>query len=343
VARGDGVAVFIANSAIAATVSSVVDTRGNTYTASANSPATGSNRRTWIYVCAATGTNGLRAGDTITVTFASGAAYAVRAVNLHAVKTSGAADKATAGASATSTAPSSGSTGTLAQADELELGLIATDGVTADTFTIGGGFTTAGSVFNTATANIGLYPAYKIVTATTGDTYSATITSRAWVASVATYRAGTFPDSQRLAGLEVEADLSGGSRALAGLVAEYDWRDPVGLTLTTTQAQAASVSVIVTPGGPILCTVVTTQAQVVTLGLSVVARPVGGMLALQPTRVRLLYAVIRHPRVPAPPLQPWSVAGPPTLAPRQATGAPLLVPGAEAGPPPLVPVLYGAQ
>lgn len=224
VAPGDGVAVFAAHGTNTTTISSVVDSRGNTYTATANSPATGSVPRSWIYVCASTGAAGLLSGDTITITFSSSSGgKAARAVSIRGVKASGAADTAPAGASGSSTTPNSGATGALAQADELELGLIATNGVSGDTFTIGGGFTLAGgSVFNTTTANVALYPAYKIVTVATGDTYSATITSRAWVASVASFRAGTFPDTLRLAGVGVEANLTGGARGIAGLVVEVD-------------------------------------------------------------------------------------------------------------------------
>src|SRR5262245_30105989 len=51
VPAGDAIAVFICNSGVTVTINSVTDSAGNTYTATANSPATGTTRRSWIYVC----------------------------------------------------------------------------------------------------------------------------------------------------------------------------------------------------------------------------------------------------------------------------------------------------
>jgi hypothetical protein len=101
-----------------------------------------------------------------------------------------------AGATGSSTSPSSGATAALAQADELVIGSVATlgpSGDTAGTWTTGtsnvsGNEQRLGTTGSTSTTNATASSAAEIVSATTAQTAAKTsITSRAWAASIVTY------------------------------------------------------------------------------------------------------------------------------------------------------------
>lgn len=92
-----------------------------------------------------------------------------------------------------STTPSSGATATLAQANEIAIGFIATQGPGNDTIgTWGGGFTATargGTTGGLAGSNRTIAPAYLIVSATTALTASKTgIVSRPWAAAIQTFQ-----------------------------------------------------------------------------------------------------------------------------------------------------------
>lgn len=109
----------------------------------------------------------------------------------------------------TSTSPSSGACGTLAQTDEVVIGVIGTEGPQEDTagsWTTGDGYVSGneerqGTTGSGANSNITVHTAAEVVSDTTAQTAAKTgITSRDWAAVVATFKAAavatfSFPDT----------------------------------------------------------------------------------------------------------------------------------------------------
>ena len=129
VTAGDDILVEVGSNTGGATsvaVSSVTDSAGNSY-----SQAVDYNSTTSPYVresvWGAYGVNALPSGSTITITYASGVTARTAVVNVFRGLDPNPVDK-TASARGTGTAPSSGATATLSQADELLLGAIGIGG-----------------------------------------------------------------------------------------------------------------------------------------------------------------------------------------------------------------------
>jgi hypothetical protein len=127
----------------------------------------------------------------IVLTSASGKARALFATSINAVNT---ADKSAAnGSTSTSTTPSSGATATTTAADEILIGLIATNGPDGDT---AGSWSNSfnngqrlGSTGNAASSNMTVSEGYLIVSATQTATAAKTgITARAWIGAVITLK-----------------------------------------------------------------------------------------------------------------------------------------------------------
>src|SRR5581483_7726965 len=103
--------------------------------------------------------------------------------------------------SGSGTAPSSGSTATTSQANELVVGSIGVEGPSGDTFTLGSGFssiTRSGTTGGSAVSNVTTNPEYKIVSTTGSYLADGTLgTNRNWEGIVVTYKAAlpTFSQS----------------------------------------------------------------------------------------------------------------------------------------------------
>lgn len=197
VTAGNSVIVYVAS--VTAQGISVSDTAGNTYSVDAD-VSNGTAVRTFI--AAAHNVAALASGDTITVTWA--AAVSVKAVSVDefsGLATASALDQTTT-ATGSSTTPSSGAVNTT-QADELLIGAIGVNGpLLLDTFTPGTGWspgTDAGSNGGTDTTNRTVRCEYQIVAATGSYQADGTITSRAWAAAIATYKAPAAPATGRAA------------------------------------------------------------------------------------------------------------------------------------------------
>ena len=123
---------------------------------------------------------------------------------------------ATAGASGTSTSPSSGATATLAQANELCIGVIVTSGPSTDAAgTPSNGYTAGQRVGTTGGGDVTVAEIYKIVSSTSAQTFAKTsITSRAWRALGATYKEASAPAPTTVA-LERGSATSTGNAVVA--------------------------------------------------------------------------------------------------------------------------------
>lgn len=247
----EDVVLWIGTNNITATISSVTDNAGGaTNTYSVVQTATGTTRLGYIVVCQ--NSKLLPIGTTFTVTFSAAVvAKAMRASAFYGMLQTSPTDKIAA-SSGTSTAPTSTATATTTQAVEVALGIIVTDGIAADTFTIGGSYTSLTGVFNTTTANVAIYPAYKLLTATAAQTYSATITSRAWAAGVATMKGFLAATATRVAtAVDAEVAYTGSGRAASAVSTEVAYVGAgraasfVGVEVAVTTVHAAVSAVVV--------------------------------------------------------------------------------------------------
>jgi hypothetical protein len=179
------------------TVSTIVDSQGNTWELSRND-GSGSFP---LCIAKCSLTTDLNAGDTITITW-SGTMGTVIAVAHEFSNLGSAAVDQTASANGSTTAPSSGTTGATAVADELVFGAVLAVWVTvepSDDFTPGAGYTELPAVLTTGGSSVhrALHTEYRLVSAT--GTYAADgtfATAHNWRASVATYATGT-DDTER--------------------------------------------------------------------------------------------------------------------------------------------------
>jgi hypothetical protein len=187
VAQGDTVMVWAAMSGSGTTISSITDSRGNSYTVDSTIINASFGFNTFIgsgYAATA-----LAAGDTITVAF-SASYYSLRlvaAAEFSGIPASGRLDQK-AGATGNSAAPSSGSTATTAQATELVVGGLGSSSLA--TFTPATGFTALTRVSATlGSVNLSIYQAYELVQTRAQYQASGTLSaSSPWNAGVATYR-----------------------------------------------------------------------------------------------------------------------------------------------------------
>lgn len=201
------------------TLNSVADDRGNTWVVD-YSPAAGTNSRVFFASCL--NPVGLRPGDTVTFTFSAStsANKYVSIIEVGGVVSASALDK-TAAATGNSTTPASGATAALAQNDELAMGVHVTDGVTGDTLTDGGGFTT----FDTEFISGGkLYSQYQILTAGGTPNAQGTLSgaARNWASAIGTYKASTTL-GQRVEAADLHVEYGGATVEVeaVGLSTEY--------------------------------------------------------------------------------------------------------------------------
>jgi hypothetical protein len=198
VAQGDTVVVWAGMSSKTIAVSSVTDSRGNTYTvdATVNHGVTSLNS----YVASGYIATALLPGDTITVTF-SVFLYSARLVagaEFRGIAPTARVDQE-ATASGSGTTPGTATTPPTSQADELVVQGIGTDtvvkGAGTDTTSVcipPTGFTALGS----ATASPSgvtrtIHQAYRVINAAAPQRATATLSTAAfWTAAVVTYRAG---------------------------------------------------------------------------------------------------------------------------------------------------------
>lgn len=178
----------------ARTLVSVGDTRGNSYSVDRNVTAGAA-----LGAAIARGliTVALQAGDTITLTLSGAPASCIVAVDEWAGLDTVAVDKVNSG-SGTSTAPLTVATATTAAADELLIGLI---GVNYGSVNPANGDLTPGASYtkstfvgtSSGTVERAVWFEYRIVSATGAYVADGTlITSRSWVAAIATYRIAPF-------------------------------------------------------------------------------------------------------------------------------------------------------
>lgn len=161
----------------------VTDNKGNTY--AFDGGGTSGNLQVGFYSCL-NPTGG--AGHTVTVTFGSAGGKNIGAVAVQNIVTSSAKDKTTS-ASGTGTALNSGTTATLAQADEIAVGVGVVDTGGVQTWSRGGGFTDIGNTGDGANDLVSDF-SYKVLAATTGIAASFTWPqSDPWLAAVMTYKA----------------------------------------------------------------------------------------------------------------------------------------------------------
>jgi hypothetical protein len=179
-APGDAIVVACGNSSAAgATISSVSDSKGNSYTAAIAAVTATEFGQPWT----SGGQNALTTSDTITVTYSTttgvkGAmAAGVPGANGTAVDQAGSGH-------ASSTAPSATTAGTLSVAEEMAIGIIfnnSAGGVPSGL----GSFTSAGSFQSGSSPEMTI--AYQQVSATSAVTFSGTISpSNTWSAFVLT-------------------------------------------------------------------------------------------------------------------------------------------------------------
>ena len=163
---------------------SATDTKGNTYTANVTFAT---NRQVSIF--SAPVTTALVSGNTITVTYpvAGNLRRVVSVFYAKGIRLVSAFDKS-ASASATSTAWASGTYPTLTQA--VEFVVAAGSEPNAGAFSSPSCTAPASSLASSATS-LSVAPFYKNVTATTGSSCTATVTSAAWNGIIATYKVDT--------------------------------------------------------------------------------------------------------------------------------------------------------
>lgn len=234
VAAGDVILVGVL-SAVAGVTATVADSAGNNY-----APIVSNTAQTTAQVLTfeSDGSSPLTAGvDTITVTYsANTSVQGAIAVGDNNVSSS---DKFVA-ASGSSTAPSSGTSGTLSQAEEHAIGFIvdaAAGGVPA--WAAPWSSHVLANVQGGAGAR--LSAAYQVVNATTALTASGTITSAAWSAAEITTRVNPIMNALVLSGGVIGEAYSQTLEASGG-VGPYTWTIPVGTLPTGLSLSSGVVS-----------------------------------------------------------------------------------------------------
>lgn len=232
VSAGDTIMVA-ALSSVSLVVPSVTDTAGNAYGPVATSTAQTSAQ---LFTFESDGSNALVAGvDTIIVTYSANtsvqAAIAVGDNNVSG------GDKVAAN-SGSSTAPSSGATATLTQAEEHSIAFIVDAAA-------GGVPTWAAPWSSNVVANVQggagarLSAAYQVVNATTALTASGTILTAPWAAAIMTMLVNPVRNNLQMAGA-VQGEVYSQTLEASGGVSPYTWTIPVG-TLPTGLSLASGV------------------------------------------------------------------------------------------------------
>jgi hypothetical protein len=252
IVAGNTVMVAVTGSTAGTALSSVTDSKGNTYTILANVAGTTSR----LAIAASTIGTTLLTTDTITATFAASVGIRViGAVEFSGLVTPAAVDvtKADAG---TSNAPSTGASAATTQADELVFAAFSTsNGTTTVVFTPGSGYTADQAATTGASGtNRTLNTEHKIVSAIGAQTADAGYNaSLPWDAVLATVKmagaAGTFAVTDSVALADTSALTATYPLADAGTVSEEVSESAAqtrveSVTLTETATPAVTITVV---------------------------------------------------------------------------------------------------
>ena len=190
VAAGNTMIVSFAINTTSASAVTVSDTKGNTYTQDANILNSAGSIRTLVF--SAPVNTALVSGNTITVAYPSATTKAVSIYYVSGLVSASPADKS-ATATGNDTTPSSGTTATLSQANELCWGAIGGAYHATTTFTAGSGYTALTSSLGdggSSSSSATIQPEYQIVSTTTATSAGATLSAtREWAAAIVTYKA----------------------------------------------------------------------------------------------------------------------------------------------------------
>jgi hypothetical protein len=262
VSNGDDILVAVATDPNSSLVVSVSDAAGNSYSQVGSTVINSGNVRTYLF--AAYDVNSMASGSAITVTSSPAVTARVAVAALfRGLDDSSPLDR-TASATGSSNAPSSGASGTTAQADELLIGVVATEGPNGDAAgTWDGSFTAGprlGSTGGTDDTNLTISLGYRIVSATGSYTASKTgITSRDWDAMIATFNAGPgtspaiytsgtplSPFSSLPGGVSAEQTYSVSGNNLSGAVTVTA---PADFQVSLSSGSGFTSSLVLTPSG----------------------------------------------------------------------------------------------
>lgn len=183
VTAGDSIVVSCEVDSATRTITSVIDSAGNTYAVDIDRNHASAGRHLYIFSCH--NALALSVGQSITANLSTVATSrrAIEAFTISGLKDTGAFDKSSSN-EGTGTALTTGSSGTLSQAAELVVGAFLTASTSA--FTMGSGWSGQGAFLTGAGR---LATEIKTVSATTAQDADATCGSAAWVAVLASYRA----------------------------------------------------------------------------------------------------------------------------------------------------------
>jgi hypothetical protein len=187
VAAGDAIIVACHVGSATVTITGVTDSAGNTYTKDVELlPATSQH----IYIWSCPNAAALSSGSiTATISTSSSAQRAIHAVSVSGLASSSIKDK-TSTNEATSATWTSGSTGTLTQADELAFAFAYSNAATANTPDAGWTETQDTQI----STNRRFICEYQIVSAATALNAGGTVGNAGWGAVIATYLAASTAD-----------------------------------------------------------------------------------------------------------------------------------------------------
>lgn len=223
---GNPLVLYIAWSSITVNITSVTDSKGNTWVV--EPVVTGTAQRGTIAVCL--DPLRLTAQDTVTITFSAAVTNKAAALcEFLGVKATGTPrDGDTANSGAGTSGSSQTVTGTALTStvnDDILFAVVFTNqAAAADTLTASG-WTQTGSEIHAA-SGISLYPAFKVLSATGTETFSGTVSgggtlTRAWGVGVYAFKISDT-SAPRTSSVIVEVDKQGERRATSAIVTEVD-------------------------------------------------------------------------------------------------------------------------
>jgi hypothetical protein len=221
---GEAVLAVFAMTSLTASLNSVTDEVGNTYTIFG--PFAGPAHRIFYALCNPV-INRIPINSDLIFNFTTGSyAKSVKVVKISrgttGIKVAAPSDGISTVNSGTSTAPTSPSSGVLAQADELIVGaVVSSSTVSGETITISAPFSNLGNT--QFVSGCALRLGYIITSATTAQTMSAVLSvSRAWECMVYGLKAGPLVDTLRIAKESAEYDVAGTTPRVSQLSLEGD-------------------------------------------------------------------------------------------------------------------------
>ena len=220
----------------------VTDTAGNTYTADADvqNGVSGSATGVRTLIFSALVTNTLVAGNSIISTISPAVVSKMMSSSYFSGLAVAARDKV-ASATGASTSPSSGSTATTTQPDELLIGAVGVETTgTGSAFTAGSGYIALASANVNSATGLGIYPEYQITNAI--GTYAGNgslASSRTWAAAVVTYKmlGGVDPAHSTISEASSSITANGSSTDVITVQARDAYNNPIntggeGVTLS---------------------------------------------------------------------------------------------------------------